>query len=91
MISLRQKVRKGTNTDGVAPSLPACYQASTIRILPAGGGTRPAFSNPTPHSEEGREALTLEVSEQGATHMAHSDVGVQACPRYQYQIVRAAD
>lgn len=45
-----------------------------------------------PHiPRRGREALTLEVSEQGATHMAHSDVGVQACPRYQYQIVRAAD
>ena len=85
MISLGQKVRKGTNTDGVASSLPGCYQASTIRILPAGGGTRPAFSNPTPHSKGGREALTLEakVGRQGATLAWQTlIVGVQACPRY---------
>ena len=62
-----------SKVDGVAPSLPLCYQASTIRILPAGGGTRPAFSNPSTHSKGGREALTLEAKARCYSHMAHSD------------------
>ena len=53
---LTQVGRPESKVDGVASSLLPCYQASTISILPA-GGTRPAFSNPSPHSKGGEKHL----------------------------------
>ena len=83
--------RPESQVDGEASSLR--YQASTISLLPA-GGTRPAFSNPSPHSKGGREALTLDVSRKARSYSpgAHSDSLCPSMPPpYQCQIVLADD
>ena len=88
-------LRPESKVDGVGGLLlPPLLSGINYQDPPCRRRHPPCFFKSHPTFQGGREALTLEakVGRQGATLTWQTlIVGVQACPRYQYQIVRDAD